>query len=140
MHVFVICYRDGGGGDDVVISQHLKVDKVKYFVVDECDQLLTPLDMRADVQDIFRACPIDKQVMMFSATLPKDTRVVCKRFMHEVILSIFHHHLQPLEIYVDEDKLTLHGLVQHFCKLKEAEKNRKLLDLLDALEFNQGMF
>ena len=37
----------------------------------------------------------------------------------------------------DEAKLTLHGLQQHYCKLAEAEKNRKLFDLLDALEFNQ---
>lgn len=37
----------------------------------------------------------------------------------------------------DEAKLTLHGLQQYYCKLQENAKNRKLLDLLDALEFNQ---
>lgn len=43
-----------------------------------------------------------------------------------------------MEVYVDsETKLTLHGLQQHFVKLAENEKNRKLIDLLDALEFNQ---
>jgi ATP-dependent RNA helicase UAP56/SUB2 len=45
---------------------------------------------------------------------------------------------QPAEIYVDdESKLTLHGLVQHYVMLHEEEKNRKLTDLLDALDFNQ---
>ena len=43
-----------------------------------------------------------------------------------------------MEIYVDnESKLTLHGLQQYYIKLEEAQKNRKLNDLLDALEFNQ---
>jgi ATP-dependent RNA helicase UAP56/SUB2 len=43
-----------------------------------------------------------------------------------------------LEIYVDDEtKLTLHGLQQHYLKLQEGEKNRKLNDLLDSLEFNQ---
>ncbi|KAF3680086.1 DEAD-box ATP-dependent RNA helicase 15 [Capsicum annuum] len=43
-----------------------------------------------------------------------------------------------MEIYVDDEaKLTLHGLVQHYIKLSETEKNRKLNDLLDALDFNQ---
>jgi superfamily II DNA/RNA helicase len=43
-----------------------------------------------------------------------------------------------MEVYVDDEtKLTLHGLRQHFVRLDEKEKNRKLLDLLDALEFNQ---
>jgi hypothetical protein len=46
--------------------------------------------------------------------------------------------LQPAEIYVDDEaKLTLHGLVQHYVMLHEEEKNRKLTDLLDALDFNQ---
>merc|ERR1711990_1329599 len=44
----------------------------------------------------------------------------------------------PLEVFIDDEaKLTLHGLQQHTCKLSESEKNRKLFDLLDALEFNQ---
>lgn len=40
----------------------------------------------------------------------------------------------------DESKLTLHGLVQHYIMLHEEEKNRKLTDLLDALDFNQVGF
>ena len=43
-----------------------------------------------------------------------------------------------MEVYVDDEaKLTLHGLQQHYCKVKENEKNRKLFELLDVLEFNQ---
>lgn len=38
----------------------------------------------------------------------------------------------------DEAKLTLHGLVQHYVMLNEDQKNRKLNDLLDALDFNQA--
>ncbi len=45
---------------------------------------------------------------------------------------------QPMEVYVDDEaKLTLHGLQQHYVKLKDSEKNRKLFELLDVLEFNQ---
>ena len=40
--------------------------------------------MRRDVQEIFRATPHEKQVMMFSATLSKDIRPVCKKFMQDV--------------------------------------------------------
>jgi len=98
-----------------------------HFILDECDKMLEQLDMRADVQEIFKMTPHDKQVMMFSATLSKEIRPVCKKFMND-----------PMEIYVDDEtKLTLHGLVQHYVKLAEAEKNRKLNDLLDALMFNQ---
>ena len=40
--------------------------------------------MRGDVQDIFKMTPHDKQVMMFSATLSKEIRPICKKFMSDV--------------------------------------------------------
>lgn len=83
--------------------------------------------MRRDVQEIFRATPTQKQVMMFSATLSKEMRPICRKFMQS-----------PLEIFIDvETKLTLHGLQQYYFNLSEGEKNRKLNELLDELEFNQ---
>ncbi|KAK8776627.1 hypothetical protein V5799_030029 [Amblyomma americanum] len=102
--------------------------------------------------------------MMFSATLSKDIRPVCLKFMQDVIINIhfqnagasisftsvnngtFHSMgatfkvglLIPMEVYVDDEaKLTLHGLQQYYVKLKDNEKNRKLFELLDLLEFNQ---
>lgn len=40
--------------------------------------------MRRDVQEIFRLTPHEKQVMMFSATLSKEIRPVCRKFMQDV--------------------------------------------------------
>uniref|UniRef100_R7WAG9 RNA helicase n=1 Tax=Aegilops tauschii TaxID=37682 RepID=R7WAG9_AEGTA len=86
-------------------DKDLSLKNVRHFILDECDKMLESLDMRRDVQEIFKMTPHDKQ---------------------------------PMEIYVDDEaKLTLHGLVQHYIKLTESEKNRKLNDLLDALDFNQ---
>merc|ERR1711912_148001 len=111
----------------LIRGRELTLKNVKHFVLDECDKMLGQLDMRRDVQDIFRSTPHEKQVMMFSATLSKEIRPVCKKFMQD-----------PMEVYVDDEaKLTLHGLQQHYVKLKDAEKNRKLFELLDVLEFNQ---
>lgn len=85
------------------------------------------LDMRTDVQKIFKKTPYEKQVMMFSATLPMDVRDVCRKFMRK-----------PFEVLVDdENKLTLEGLHQFYVKLEEKEKNKKLNDILDKVQFNQ---
>ena len=111
----------------LIRNKHLNLKNIKHFVLDECDKMLEALDMRRDVQEIFRMTPHEKQVMMFSATLSEEIRPVCKKFMQD-----------PMEVYVDDDsKLTLHGLQQHYIKLKDNEKNRRLFELLDALEFNQ---
>ena len=89
--------------------------------------MLEQTDMRADVQSVFLKTPVDKQVMMFSATLSDEVRPICRKFMND-----------PMEVVIDEQsKLTLHGLQQYYVNLTADEKNRKLADLLDALEFNQ---
>ncbi|MBA0728516.1 hypothetical protein Golax_001409 [Gossypium laxum] len=188
-------------------DKDLSLKNVRHFILDECDKMLESLDMRRDVQEIFKMTPHDKQVMMFSATLSKEIRPLSQRvlkILHLVAPSLHTCHwfcsdavasashlwvlqievlgfqslggkanglesqfkrsaskihfaldsiclkklpntiycdissFQPMEIYVDDEaKLTLHGLVQHYIKLSELEKNRKLNDLLDALDFNQ---
>ena len=45
--------------------------------------------MRRDVQEIFRMTPHEKQVMMFSATLSKEIRPVCKKFMQDVNMKAY---------------------------------------------------
>jgi len=111
----------------LVNEKVLNLNNVKHFILDECDKMLEALDMRRDVQEIFKKTPHNKQVMMFSATLSEEIRPVCKRFMRN-----------PLEIFINDGaKLTLHGLQQYFVELQEAEKNQKLVSLLDTLEFNQ---
>lgn len=83
--------------------------------------------MRADVQQIFKKTPYNKQVMMFSATLPLEIRDVCRKYMKN-----------PFEILVDdENKLTLEGLHQYYVKVTEQEKLGKLLSIMDAVDFNQ---
>jgi len=112
---------------DLAKSGHLKLDKLKYFVLDECDKMLEQPDMREDVQDIFVKTKHNKQVCMFSATMTEESRNICKKFMRS-----------PLEIFIDDQKkLTLHGLVQYYSNLQEKDKTKTLLSLLYKLNYNQ---
>lgn len=105
----------------------LKLDNLKRFILDECDDILeNGLNMRRQVQEIFKKTPHEKQVMMFSATISEAARAICRKLSRKAE-----------EIFVDDKKLTLHGLQQHFVELSEDQKIRKLNDLLDALDFNQ---
>jgi ATP-dependent RNA helicase UAP56/SUB2 len=114
------------------------MENLKMFVLDECDKLLDssrkystlthPLsEMRGDIQKIFTATPHNKQVMMFTATLSTDIKDVCRKFMRN-----------PTEVLIEnESRLTLHGLKQYYVELKADEKIKKLMDLIDSLDFNQ---
>lgn len=108
-------------------KKDLTLENLQMFVLDECDKMLDETDMRAQVQKIFMAGKSQRQVMMFSATLSAQTKETCKMFMKD-----------PFEMYIDSDsKLTLHGLKQYFVKLDDNQKIKKLIELLDDLEFNQ---
>lgn len=69
---------------DLIKRGYMKVNKLRHFVVDECDHIINSLKMRKDLQDIFTSCPVDKQVMMFTATLPEETKQTCLKFLKDV--------------------------------------------------------
>ncbi|KAL2516461.1 DEAD-box ATP-dependent RNA helicase 56-like [Forsythia ovata] len=57
-------------------------------------------NMRRDVQEIFKMTPLDKQVMMFSATLSKEIRPVRKQFMQDVMsCGQFYLNFRSLQFY-----------------------------------------
>ncbi len=88
---------------------------------------MNPVGMRRDIQEIFKMTPPNKQVQMFTATLSNDIKETCRKFMRN-----------PTEVLIEnESKLTLHGLKQYYVELKGNQKTKKLIDLIDALEFNQ---
>ena len=65
----------------------MDLSKVKHFIMDECDRLLAEVDMRKDVQTVFLATPVEKQVMMYSATLDDNVRPICRKFCQDPMRS-----------------------------------------------------
>ncbi|KAJ8933950.1 hypothetical protein NQ318_014952 [Aromia moschata] len=59
-----------------------------FLYVDNKHLKILVSDMRRDVQEIYRNTPHGKQVMMFSATLSKEIRPVCKKFMQDVVIFV----------------------------------------------------
>lgn len=109
-----------------------------------------PADMRRDVQEIFRMTPHEKQVMMFSATLSKEIRPVCRKFMQDVntllpslpplparcLLPLLALLLQtPLSFKHQEGSLCLSGSNDSLKKNTEAET---VSDRVCACQGNSG--
>jgi len=124
-HIIVAC---PGRLHQLVMDGTIKLGGIKLFVIDEVDKVLEKADMRQHVQEIFMKTPRVKQTMCFSATLSGDMRTTVNKFVQN-----------PRMILLEEDKLTLHGLRQFYVKIDEGAKTRKLMDLMDALDFNQVM-
>jgi ATP-dependent RNA helicase RhlE len=56
---------------DLINQKHVHLNKVKYFVLDEADQMLD-MGMIHDVRKIITYIPVVRQTMLFSATMPKE--------------------------------------------------------------------
>ena len=56
---------------DLINQKHVNLSKVKYFVLDEADQMLD-MGMIHDVRKIITYIPHVRQTMLFSATMPKE--------------------------------------------------------------------
>jgi len=104
----------------------INLNGVKRLVLDECDEMLQGKEFRRQIQEIFKKTPKEKQVMMCSATISDQARSICRQISRNAE-----------EIFIDDKKLTLHGLQQHYVEIDEKEKIKKLNDLLDKLDFNQ---
>uniref|UniRef100_S4RXJ6 RNA helicase n=1 Tax=Petromyzon marinus TaxID=7757 RepID=S4RXJ6_PETMA len=107
-------------------NKTLNLKHVKHFILDECDKMLEQLVTASEVEQLLHISP---HQLLLDACFADLTVVLC--------CSSWQCY-PPMEVFVDDEtKLTLHGLQQYYVKLKDNEKNRKLFDLLDVLEFNQ---
>jgi ATP-dependent RNA helicase DDX6/DHH1 len=79
-------------------------------------------------ESIFEYLPKERQVMMFSATFPKETTM---KFSETYLRN-------PVKInLMAHNDLTLKGLTQYYCYLEEKEKLHCLNTLFTKLQINQ---
>ena len=64
-----------------------RIDNVQFLILDEADELLTP-NFKEQINRFLEECPESKQMMLFSATMPRDIKDVVRRYCCNVIQCI----------------------------------------------------
>mmetsp|Transcript_11574 Transcript_11574/g.12720 ORF Transcript_11574/g.12720 Transcript_11574/m.12720 type:complete len:402 (-) Transcript_11574:1028-2233(-) len=117
-----------GRVSDMINRKALKLDSLKLFVLDEADEMLSR-GFKDQIQEIFRMLPPDVQVVLVSATMPKEILDLTKLFMRD-----------PKRILVKEEELTLEGIRQFYVPIdKEEQKFGLLSDLYENLDIQQAI-
>lgn len=62
-------------------DKHIIARNIKFFIVDECDSIMSSENSKEDLKELLRKTPEDKQIMMFSATLPAPIKKECLSLM-----------------------------------------------------------
>jgi ATP-dependent RNA helicase DeaD len=102
----------------------LKLDALKTVVLDEADEMLR-MGFIEDVEDILKQMPEEKQVALFSATLPDRIRKIVQ-----------HHLSDPVEVKIKAKTATVASIDQRFVEIRHFDKLDALTRILEAEEFD----
>lgn len=96
----------------------LKPDRVKAFVLDESDEMLS-MGFLPQITEIWSALPKGHQTLLFSATLPSDVqRIAETRLNDPEFITLSGDHIGALEI-------------RHFVYLSHGDKTQNLIQILE---------
>ncbi|KAK6465550.1 hypothetical protein DFJ63DRAFT_24625 [Scheffersomyces coipomensis] len=113
---------------DMIERRFFKTDKIKMFILDEADEMLST-GFKEQIYNIFRLLPETTQVVLLSATMPQEVLEVTTKFMNN-----------PVRILVKKDELTLEGIKQFFINVElEDYKFDCLCDLYDSISVTQAV-
>jgi ATP-dependent RNA helicase DeaD len=73
-----------GRAMDLLKRKILKVQEVRWLVLDEADEMLS-MGFKDDLDAILDQTPAEKQTMLFSATMPAEIREIAGKYMHEPV-------------------------------------------------------
>ncbi|KEO81448.1 DEAD/DEAH box helicase [Tumebacillus flagellatus] len=91
------------------------LSKLRMLVLDEADQMLH-IGFLNEVQQIMDHAPADRQMMLFSATMPKNVQDLAKRYMN-----------QPVNVQVKSKRVTLDEIEQVVIETTDREKSEALI-------------
>ena len=70
--------------NDLIKRKKINLDYIKYFVLDEADEMLS-MGFKEEIDTIIDKTPIDKNIYLFSATISKKVQEISKEYMENPI-------------------------------------------------------
>ncbi len=105
----------------------LKVDHIKYLILDEADEMLN-MGFIDDIKEILKQTNEDKRILLFSATMPREIKNIAKKYMSNI------EHI-TVKGKTRETPLTN----QIYFELSESDKFEALCRIRDAIDDFYGL-
>ena len=101
----------------------LDLSELRYLVLDEADEMLK-MGFADDVETILASTPDDKQVALFSATMPPQIRKISQKHLND-----------PVEITVKNRTRTAANITQRYLMVSYPQKLDALTRILEVENF-----
>jgi len=114
---------------DFIRRGRLRVNRVRYLVIDEADRLLD-MGFYEELTSILRRLPPknERQSMMFSATIERGTRVIANQYLSN-----------PAFVEIEPENITAEGIDEMLFHVEREMKLPLLLGLLEREEVSKGL-
>ena len=106
---------------------NIRLDSVHTMVLDEADEMLD-MGFVKDVTKIIEATPVDRQLVLYSATTNTDVQTIAWKYQQD-----------PVEIIIPATKENRPQITQYVVESEPKNKYEHLLYLLDSDEFSRIM-
>lgn len=112
---------------DHIKRKTMKVDYLKFLVLDEADEMLN-MGFIEDIDEILSHVTTPHQTMLFSATLPTEIKKIATKYLSN-----------PCTVKTLNEKKELPEVTQYYVELLEKNKIDCLCRMLDAYNFKQAL-
>jgi ATP-dependent RNA helicase DeaD len=112
---------------DLIKQKVLRLSNVKMLILDEADEMLA-MGFIDDVELILKELSEEKQIALFSATLPQAIQKLANRYLKE-----------PARISVSPEHMTVADTEQRYCRIHEENKLSALTRMLETEDVSSGL-
>jgi ATP-dependent RNA helicase DeaD len=105
----------------------LQLGDIKYVVLDEADEMLD-MGFLEDIETILDSAPPERQMALFSATIPPRIATLAQRYLHD-----------PVQVTVQTTHMTVPSIEQFYVEVTPRNKLDALTRVLDHEEPESAM-
>jgi ATP-dependent RNA helicase DeaD len=110
---------------DLMNRKVIQLSQVRYVILDEADEMLN-MGFKEDIDAVLETTPIDKNVWLFSATMPAEVARIAKTYMHD-----------PLEVSIGHKNQSNENIDHIYYMVKERDRYEAVKRLID---FNPSIY
>src|SRR5215813_2203270 len=110
---------------DHVKQDSIRLDDVKFVVLDEADRMLD-MGFIDDIKFILSYISEDRQTCLFSATMPPEIMRVAQEYMHDA-----------KQVMLNQEELSLDTIEQSYLVIQEKEKFKHLCNFIKKRDKKQ---
>jgi len=108
---------------DLVLSDEIKFSQLEIFILDEADSMMD-LGFSKTVEKIIQKLPINRQTLLFSATMPNEIEQLSKEIQRD-----------PRRVEISSNSETANAVTQSICLLAKSNKMLLLLSILENTDY-----